>query len=76
MNRQKSDKPYAHHQEFSFILPVQFLLLCRLLQVEPRKVLYQFMCDLAHESYATGSEQKDCSEGLFYELWLWPGIVY
>ena len=65
MNKQKRDKPYAHHQEFSFILPVQFLLLCRLLQVEPRKVLYQFMCNLAHESYANGTDQKFTAKEYF-----------
>ena len=58
MNKKKRKKPYAQHQEYRFALPVQFMLICRLLQVEPRKVLYQFMCNLAHESYATGTDQK------------------
>lgn len=65
MNKNKRDKPYAHHQEFKFFLPVQFLLICRLLQVEPRKVLYQFMCNLAHESYANGTEQKIAAKDYF-----------
>jgi hypothetical protein len=65
MNNNKRDKPYMHVQDFHFILPVQFLLLCRLLQVEPRKVLYQFMCNLAHESYANGTEQKIAAKEYF-----------
>lgn len=64
MNKQR-DKPFARVQDFHFILPVQFLLLCRLLQVEPRKVLYQFMCNLAHESYANGTEQKIAAKDYF-----------
>jgi len=65
MNKQKKDKPYAPYQELSFIMPLQFLLICRLLQVEPRKVLYKFMCDLAHESYANGSDQKIAAKDYF-----------
>ena len=64
MNK-KRNKPYTRHQQFRFFLPIQFLLLCRLLKVEPRKVLYQFMTDLAHESYATGTEQKVAAKDYF-----------
>lgn len=65
MNKKKRDKPYARHQEISFIMPVQFLLICRLLKIEPRKVLYQFMSNLAHESYANGTEQKIAAKDYF-----------
>lgn len=65
MNKNKRDKPYAPVQDFHFIMPVQFLLICRLLQVEPQKVLYQFMCNLAHESYANGTEQKIAAKDYF-----------
>jgi len=65
MNQKKRDKPYAAVQNFHFIMPVQFLLICRLLKVEPEKVLYQFMCNLAHESYANGTEQKIAAKDYF-----------
>jgi hypothetical protein len=65
MNKKKRNKPYAHQQEISFIIPIQFLLICRLLKVEPRKVLYQFMCNLAHEAYSNGTEQKIVAKEYF-----------
>jgi hypothetical protein len=65
MNKNKRDNSFARQQQFDFMLPMQFLLICRLLQVNPRKVLYQFMVDLAHESYATGSEQKIAAKDYF-----------
>ncbi|MBO9572964.1 MAG: hypothetical protein J7497_12280 [Chitinophagaceae bacterium] len=38
---QKED--YSRKAEFSFILPQQFLLLCRLMSVTPRQMLVDFM---------------------------------
>jgi len=65
MNKTNRTKPYALHQDFNFIMPIQFLLICRLLQVEPHKVLYQFMCNLGQENYANGPEQKITAKDYF-----------
>jgi hypothetical protein len=58
MNKKDRSKQYSTHQEFDMILPYQFLLICRLLQVPPQQVLYQFMANLGQESYANGDEPK------------------
>ncbi len=38
---------YARTQDFHFILPYQFLLLCKLIEVPPRQLLLDFMDNLA-----------------------------
>jgi hypothetical protein len=57
MSKDRS-KPYARCQTFDLILPYQFVLLCRMLQVTPEQVLYNFMCNLGQEGYSQGDEQK------------------
>lgn len=42
---------YARHAEFSFMLPYQFLLLCKLIGITPRDMLLDFMDNLAHASW-------------------------
>ena len=64
MNKMPS-KPYSRHQEFNMIMPTQFLLLCRLLQVPPQKVLFQFACNLGHESFANNEKAKITSKDYF-----------
>ena len=47
------------------IMPTQFLMICRLLQVPPQKVLFQFACNLGQESYANNEEAKICAKDYF-----------
>lgn len=42
---------YARHAEYSFILPYQFLLLCKLMDTTPEDMLLHFMDNLAHASW-------------------------
>lgn len=42
---------YAQVQEIRFILPWQFLYVCKLTGVRPKEVLNQFMDDLGQESF-------------------------
>lgn len=65
MNKKHRQKQYSQHQELSLILPQQFLLICRLLQVNPQQVLIQFMTNLGQEGYAAGEEQKTTAKDYF-----------
>lgn len=51
-------KKSKRHLEFSTIMPIQFHLLCKLLEVEPRKVIYDFMCNAGMEGYGLGESQR------------------
>ncbi len=42
---------YERHAEFEFILPYQFLLLCRLMEVTPEEVIRDFTDNLACGSW-------------------------
>jgi hypothetical protein len=42
---------YERHAEYRFILPYQFLLLCRLMDVPPQQVLTDFMDNLSCGSW-------------------------
>src|SRR3954471_21737915 len=42
---------YARHADFHFILPYQFLLLCRLMDITPEQVLNDFMDNLSCGSW-------------------------
>jgi hypothetical protein len=67
MNR-NWEKPYARVQEFNMILPQQFLLLCRLVQITPYQMLYQFACNLGQESYSNGEEAKISAKDYFLSM--------
>jgi hypothetical protein len=58
MKRTDRQKLYSASQDFHMIIPYQFLLLCRLLDMPPQNVLYEFMCNAGFESYGRGQEQK------------------
>lgn len=45
-------KEYERRQEITITLPFQFLLLCKLVQIPPRQMLYDFMVNLGQESYS------------------------
>jgi hypothetical protein len=45
---------YSRHAEFKFILPYQFLLLCRLMEVTPEEVVLDFT-----ENLACGSKERE-----------------
>ena len=42
---------YARHATYQFIIPDQFLMLCRLMDTPPRKVMLDFMDNLACASW-------------------------
>lgn len=44
--------------EFSAVMPLQFILLCKLMKVQPRQVLYDFMCNAGMEEYGLGDNQR------------------
>ncbi len=50
--KKKSDRIF----EFSCIIPYQFDLLCKLAEVDPHKVLYEFMANVGMESFGLGDE--------------------
>jgi hypothetical protein len=54
IHRRKSKR----HFEFSSVMPVQFHLLCKLMEVEPRQVIYDFMCNAGMEGYGLGDKQR------------------
>lgn len=39
--------PYTRQAEFRFVLPVPFLMLCKLLEITPEQLLIDFMDDLS-----------------------------
>lgn len=43
--------PYSRMQEFKCYVPMQFLLLCKLVQVPPEKMLRDFMIHLGRDSW-------------------------
>lgn len=51
-------KRNKRHIEFSTMMPWQFYLLCKLLKVEPRKVIYDFLCNAGMEGYGMGETQR------------------
>jgi len=53
--QQKGSK---RHFEYSSIMPWQFHLLCKLLEVEPHKVIYDFLCNAGMEGYGLGETQR------------------
>ena len=58
MAKSVQKKRSKRHLEFSSIMPVQFHLLCKLMEVEHRKVIYDFMSDAGMESYGLGDTQR------------------
>lgn len=42
---------YDRNPEFKFVIPYQFLLLCKLMEVTPRSVILDFMNNLAFASW-------------------------
>jgi hypothetical protein len=42
---------FSQHASFRFVLPYQFLLLCKLMDLTPRQALTDFMENLAHGSW-------------------------
>lgn len=65
MNKRTGRKKYSQHLELSMILPQQFIMICRLLQVDPQKVLFQFMTNLGQEGYSSGEEPQTCAKDYF-----------
>jgi hypothetical protein len=51
-------KRSKRHIDFSSIMPWQFYLLCKLLEVEPSKVIYDFLCNAGMEGYGLGEIQR------------------
>lgn len=49
---------YERHAEYKFILPYQFLLLCRLMDITPRDVLNDFMDNLYCGSWKREGKDK------------------
>lgn len=62
MNKKVRRKKYSQHLELSMILPQQFMMICRLLQVDPQQILFQFMANLGQEEYSTGEEPRICAK--------------
>src|SRR5690606_8981662 len=44
-----------------------FQLLCKLAEVEPQKVLYDFMCNAGMESYGLGDTQRNAAMEYFIQ---------
>ena len=51
-------KRSKRHIELSLMLPWQFYLICKLWKVEPRKVIYDFLCNAGVEGYSLGEQQR------------------
>lgn len=51
-------KRSKRHIDLSLILPWQFYLLCKLMEVEPKKVIYDFLCNAGMEGYGLGETQR------------------
>lgn len=49
---------YDRYPEYKFVLPYQFLLLCRLMDVKPRAVLLDFMNNLSFASWESEGKEK------------------
>ena len=49
---------YARTQEFRFVLPYQFLLLCKLINIPPRQLLLDFMDNLSCGSWKREGRDK------------------
>jgi hypothetical protein len=58
MNKKQRKKDYTHYREIDLRIPLQFLVLCRALDVPAEQVLFNFMANVGQELYAQGSEQK------------------
>lgn len=55
---------YARHANFQFILPYEFLLLCRLWDKSPERVIYEFMVNAGSNSL-----QHEGNEASKLHLW-------
>jgi hypothetical protein len=69
---EKKDAPEEHYlysrtQEFKIVLPLQFWLLCKLLQTPPGKVLIEFMRNVGRESDAIDEPRKNIAKDYFLE---------
>lgn len=62
---------YERHAEYKFILPYQFLLLCRLLDITPRDVINDFMDNLACGSWKR--EGRDKAKGCLINYFIAHG---
>jgi hypothetical protein len=51
----KSKDPYAKKQTITFELPDAFMLLCKMLQVEPKKIFMELAQDIGGKVYITKS---------------------
>ena len=59
---------YARHADFRFVLPYQFLLLCKLMHTTPDELLSDFMDNLACDSWRR--QRRDRAKEYLVEYFL------
>jgi len=62
---------YERHADFHFILPYQFLLLCKLMEITPHQVLIDFMDNLSCSSWKR--EGRDNAKAKLIEYFIEHG---
>ncbi|HWK05699.1 MAG TPA: hypothetical protein VNS58_18795 [Puia sp.] len=67
MEKRDLEDHYLYHrtQEFKIVLPLQFWLICKLLQVPPGKVLIEFMRNVGREPDAIEETRKNTAMDYF-----------
>ena len=58
MRKQVNKKRSERYLEYRAMMPWQFLLLCKLTNMKPQKVIYDFMCNVGMEGYGLGEAQR------------------
>ena len=74
MQKVRKKRKHKRLLELSTFMPVQFYLLCKLMEVKPQAVIYEFMCNTGMEKYGLGDIQRDkameyfihCGDGQHY----------
>ena len=58
MKKQNTKKKNERSLEYRTMMPWQFLLLCKLTNTKPEKILHDFMCNVGMEGYGLGEVQR------------------
>ena len=65
VEKPKSD-PYSRDQDIRLDLPYQFMLLCKLVQVPPERMLRDFMTNVGRDSWDRSSNEAQRTTALAY----------
>jgi hypothetical protein len=65
MKKQPQPWEGAHSEDMRLLLPAHFLMLCKLTNMDPQKVLHDFMSTLSMESFGKDNHAQQALENYF-----------